>query len=186
MPLSMAKISWMSNWNCSIIGLMLVLVSCKDTFLGGYLPNIESVFCIKVLPVERKALPLRPYLKNLNFNYWNMNQYETVFILTPVLSDVQMKEAVEKFKGILQAEGAEIINEENWGLKKLAYPIQKKSTGFYQLIEFKANPAVVEKLELNYRRDERVIRFLTFRMDKYAIEYAAKRRSLKSTKKEEN
>ncbi len=115
-----------------------------------------------------------------------MNQYETVFILTPVLSDVQMKEAVEKFKGILQAEGAEIINEENWGLKKLAYPIQKKSTGFYQLIEFKANPAVVEKLELNYRRDERVIRFLTFRMDKYAIEYAAKRRSLKSTKKEEN
>ena len=61
-----------------------------------------------------------------------MNQYETVFILTPVLSDVQMKEAVEKFKGILTAEGAEIINEENWGLKKLAYPIQKKSTGFYQ------------------------------------------------------
>ena len=60
-----------------------------------------------------------------------MNQYETVFILTPVLSDVQMKEAVDKFKGILQTEGAEIINEENWGLKKLAYPIQKKSTGFY-------------------------------------------------------
>ncbi len=115
-----------------------------------------------------------------------MNQYETVFILTPVLSDVQMKEAVEKFKGILQAEGAEIINEENWGLKKLAYPIQKKSTGFYQLIEFKAEPAVIEKLEVNYRRDERVIRFLTFRMDKYAIEYAEKRRSLKSTKKEEN
>ena len=67
-----------------------------------------------------------------------MNQYETVFILTPVLSDVQMKEAVEKFKAILTQEGAEIINEENWGLKKLAYPIQKKSTGFYQLIEFKA------------------------------------------------
>ena len=64
-----------------------------------------------------------------------MNQYETVFILTPVLSDVQMKEAVEKFKDVLQAEGAEIINEENWGLKKLAYPIQKKSTGFYQLLE---------------------------------------------------
>ena len=68
-----------------------------------------------------------------------MNQYETVFILTPVLSDVQMKEAVEKFKGVLQAEGAEIINEENWGLKKLAYPIQKKSTGFYQLIDFNAS-----------------------------------------------
>ncbi|MBQ8266631.1 MAG: 30S ribosomal protein S6, partial [Bacteroides sp.] len=79
-----------------------------------------------------------------------MNQYETVFILTPVLSDVQMKEAVEKFKGILVAEGAEIINEENWGLKKLAYPIEKKSTGFYQLIEFKAEPTVIQKLEVNY------------------------------------
>ena len=80
-----------------------------------------------------------------------MNQYETVFILTPVLSDVQMKEAVEKFKGILQAEGAEIINEENWGLKKLAYPIQKKSTGFYQLIEFNADPTVIDKLEINFQ-----------------------------------
>ncbi|MDR1004481.1 MAG: 30S ribosomal protein S6 [Prevotellaceae bacterium] len=114
-----------------------------------------------------------------------MNQYETVFILTPVLSDVQMKEAVDKFKDILTAEGAEIVNEENWGLKKLAYPIQKKSTGFYQLIEFNAEPAVVDKLEINFRRDERVIRFLTFRQDKYAAEYAAKRRSLKSAKKED-
>ena len=114
-----------------------------------------------------------------------MNQYETVFNLTPVLSDVQMKETVDKFKGILTAEGAEIINEENWGLKKLAYPIEKKSTGFYQLIEFKADPTVIEKLEVNYRRDERVIRYLTTKLDKYAIEYAAKRRSVKSTKKED-
>jgi small subunit ribosomal protein S6 len=111
-----------------------------------------------------------------------MNQYETVFILTPVLSDDQMKEAVEKFKDILVKEGGEIINSENWGLKKLAYPIQKKSTGFYQLIEFKADPTVVAKLEVNFRRDERVIRFLTFRMDKFAAEYAEKRRSLKSKK----
>ena len=114
-----------------------------------------------------------------------MNQYETVFILTPVLSDVQMKEAVEKFKGILVAEGAEIINEENWGLKKLAYPIEKKSTGFYQLIEFKAEPAVIQKLEINYRRDERVLRYLTVKLDKYAAEYAAKRRNVKSAKKED-
>jgi small subunit ribosomal protein S6 len=111
-----------------------------------------------------------------------MNNYETVFILTPVLSDVQMKEAVEKFKDILAAEGAEIVNEENWGLKKLAYPIQKKSTGFYQLIQFKAAPTVIAKLELQYRRDERVIRFLTFSMDKFATEYAAKRKSVKSAK----
>ena len=114
-----------------------------------------------------------------------MNQYETVFILTPVLSDVQMKEAVEKFKGILTAEGAEIINEENWGLKKLAYPIEKKSTGFYQLIEFKAEPTVIQKLEINYRRDERILRYLTTKLDKYAVEYAAKRRNVKSTKKED-
>ena len=114
-----------------------------------------------------------------------MNQYETVFILTPVLSDVQMKEAVEKFKGVLQAEGAEIINEENWGLRKLAYPIQKKTTGFYTLLEFDAEPSVIAKLEIQFRRDERVIRFLTFRMDKFAAEYAAKRRSVKSSNKEE-
>ena len=104
-----------------------------------------------------------------------MNHYETAFILTPVLSEPQMKEAVEKFRDLLVAEGAEIVNEEHWGLKKLAYPIQKKSTGFYALLQFNANPEVIAKLELQYRRDERVIRFLTFRLDKYAVEYAAKR-----------
>ena len=114
-----------------------------------------------------------------------MNQYETVFIMTPVLSDQQMKEAVEKFKGILTAQGAEIINDECWGLKKMAYPIQKKSTGFYELVEFKAEPQVIEKLEVAFRRDERVVRFLTFRQDKYAAEYAAKRRSLRGKKNTE-
>lgn len=111
-----------------------------------------------------------------------MNNYETVFILTPVLSDAQMKEAVEKFKGVLLAENAEIVNEENWGLRKLAYPIEKKTTGFYELIEFKANPETIAVLETQFRRDERVIRFLTFRQDKYAAEYAAKRRNLKASK----
>ena len=108
-----------------------------------------------------------------------MNQYETVFILTPVLSDEQMKEAVEKFKGVLTGCGAEIISEENWGLKKLAYPIEKKSTGFYELIEFKANPEEIKNLEIAYRRDERVLRFLTVKMEKYAAEYAEKRRNNK-------
>jgi small subunit ribosomal protein S6 len=113
-----------------------------------------------------------------------MNNYETVFILTPVLSDAQMKEAVEKIKETLISQKAEIVNEENWGLRKLAYPIKKKSTGFYQLIEFNATPNVVDVLETQFRRDERVIRFLTFRQDKFAAEYAAKRRSLKSSAKE--
>ena len=113
-----------------------------------------------------------------------MNQYETVFIMTPVLSDQQMKETVEKFKGVLTAQGAEIINEESWGLKKMAYPIQKKSTGFYQLIEFKAEPTAIDKLEIAYRRDERVIRFLTVKNEKYAAIYADKRRNKKNQKED--
>ena len=109
-------------------------------------------------------------------------KYETVFILTPVLSDAQMKEAVEKFTTVLTDNGATIVNEENWGLRKLAYPIQKKSTGFYTLIEFDGEPTIVKKLQIAFRRDERVLRFLTFRLDKYAAEYAEKRRSLKAGK----
>ena len=113
-----------------------------------------------------------------------MNQYETVFILTPVLSDEQMKETAAKFNKVLTDKGAEIINEEAWGLKKMAYAIQKKSTGFYCLIEFKAEPEVIKTLETAFRRDEKVIRFQTVKLDKYAVEYAEKRRA-KLGKKEE-
>ena len=108
-----------------------------------------------------------------------MYNYETVFILTPVLSEPQMKEAVEKFKKVLTDNGATIENEELWGMRKLAYPIQKKSTGFYAFLEFAGEPTIVSKLETAYRRDEKVIRFLTFRQEKFAHEYALKRRSLK-------
>ena len=113
-----------------------------------------------------------------------MNHYETVFILTPVLSDEQMKEAVAKFKKLLTDNGAEIVNEETWGLKKMAYAIQKKSTGFYCLLEFKAEPEVIKTLETGFRREEKVIRFMTVKLDKYAIQYAEKRRN-KLSKKEE-
>ena len=113
-----------------------------------------------------------------------MNQYETVFILNPVLSDEQAKETVAKFKTLLTDNGAEILNEEAWGLKKLAYQIQKKTSGFYNLIEFKAEPALIDKLEVAYRRDEKVIRFMTVKLDKYAVAYAEKRRA-KLGKKEE-
>ncbi|HEY9543872.1 30S ribosomal protein S6 [Prevotella sp.] len=113
-----------------------------------------------------------------------MNQYETVFILTPVLSDEQMKETVAKFKKLLTDNGAEILNEEAWGLKKMAYAIDKKSTGFYTLLEFKAEPSIVNTLETGYRRDEKVIRYMTVRLDKYAAQYAEKRRN-KLGKKEE-
>ena len=120
----------------------------------------------------------------INYFFERMNQYETVFILTPVLSDDQMKEAAAKFKKILTDKGAEIVNEEAWGLKKMAYAIQKKSTGFYCLLEFKAEPQVIQTLETAFRRDEKVIRFQTVKLDKYAIEYAEKRRK-KFGKKEE-
>ena len=113
-----------------------------------------------------------------------MNNYETVFILTPVLSDAQMKEAVEKFKSLLTDKGAEIINEEIWGLRKLAYPIDKKSTGFYCMLEFGADPSVIAGLEVNFRRDERVLRFLTTRHDKFSLEYSEKRRRNRSSKKD--
>ncbi len=108
-----------------------------------------------------------------------MNQYETVFILTPVLSEAQVKEAADKYKDYLVQNGAEIINEENWGMKKLAYSIQKKSSGFYLLIEYKAEPTVIAKYELQMRRDERVLRYLTVKNEKYAAAYAEKRRNKK-------
>ena len=113
-----------------------------------------------------------------------MNHYETVFIATPVLSDVQTKELFGKFQGVITENGGQIVSSEDWGLRKLAYPIQKKTTGFYYLIEFEGEGDPVEKLETQYRRDERVIRFLTFRMDKYAVEYAEKRRNKNKSKQE--
>ena len=114
-----------------------------------------------------------------------LNQYETVFICTPVLSEAQMKEAVSKFKKVITDNKGEIVYEEDWGLKKLAYPIQKKSTGFYHLIEFRAEPDSIALLETEYRRDERIIRFLTMKMEKYAVVYAEKKRATKSAAKKE-
>ncbi len=114
-----------------------------------------------------------------------LNNYETVFIMTPVLSDEQMKETVKKFQAFLKEKASEIVYENNWGLKKLAYPIQKKSTGFYYLIEFKAEGDIVAELETVYKRDERLLRFLTVKLDKHAIAYSEKRRNLNADKKAE-
>ncbi|WP_143960719.1 30S ribosomal protein S6 [Litoribacter populi] len=111
--------------------------------------------------------------------------YETVFILTPVLSDVQMKDTVDKFVNLLKEEGAEIVNVENWGLKKMAYPIQKKSTGFYVMVEFNADPNFIKKFELEFRRDEKVMRFLTTVLDKHSLAYAERRRKGEFNKKSE-
>ena len=122
--------------------------------------------------------PFRKDRKGFIFKSNNMlKQYETVFIATPVLSDSQMKEAVAKYTDLIKENGGEIVCDEDWGLKKLAYPIQKKTTGFYHLIEFKANPEFIAKLEINFKRDERIIRFQTVSMDKHAIAYAERRRA---------
>ena len=114
-----------------------------------------------------------------------MNNYETVFIVTPVLSEAQVAEVADKFQGIITENGGQIVNFENWGLKKLAYSIQKKTTGFYFLVEFTGEGSLINTLETQYRRDERSIRFLTFKQDKYAKEYADRRRAKLANKNTE-
>ncbi len=117
----------------------------------------------------------------------NLNQYETVFILTPILSEEQMKDTVEKFRKIIIDGGAEIVHQEDWGLKKLAYPIKKKNTGFYTIIEFKSSPEFIKTLEIEYKRDEKVMRHLIVSLDKFAVAYSEKRRNKKATEtKSEN
>ena len=112
-----------------------------------------------------------------------MNHYETVFILNPVLSETQVKETVKKFEDYLVSKGAEMQHKEDWGLKKLAYPIQKKKSGFYHLFEFKAAGEIINNFELEFRRDDSVMRYLTVKLDKHAAAWAEKRKSnLKSAK----
>ncbi|MBZ9631890.1 30S ribosomal protein S6 [Salegentibacter sp. LM13S] len=112
-----------------------------------------------------------------------MNTYETVFILNPVLSDEQIKETVQKYEEFLVSKGAEMVSKEDWGLRKLAYPVQHKKSGFYHLFEFKAPGEAIEPLELAFRRDERMMRYLTVRLDKHAIAWAEKRRNRRQQEK---
>ena len=106
-----------------------------------------------------------------------MNQYETVFILNPVLSDQQIEETVKKFEDFLKKNGAKMVSKEDWGLKKLAYPIQNKKSGFYHLFEVTAPGEAIGPYEQEFKRDERIMRFLTVKLDKHAIEWAEKRRN---------
>ena len=106
-----------------------------------------------------------------------MNQYETVIVLTPLLSEEVAKEAIAKFSKIISDSGAEIVQEDNWGLRKLAYPIEKKASWFFHLTEYKSSGELISKLELELKRDERVLRFLTIRLDRHAVAYNEKKRS---------
>ena len=105
-----------------------------------------------------------------------MNHYETVFILNPVLSEQQIKETVGKFEQYLTSKGAEMVAKEDWGLKKLAYEIQHKKSGFYHLFEFKAPGDIIAAFETEFRRDERIMRFLVVKLDKHAVSWAERRR----------
>ena len=111
-----------------------------------------------------------------------MNHYETVFILNPVLSDTQIKETVQKFEDYLVSKGAEMISKEDWGLKKLAFSIQNKNSGFYHLLHFEGEGGIINSLEVEFRRDERIMRFLTVKLDVYAQEWAEKRRKKNQSK----
>jgi small subunit ribosomal protein S6 len=114
-----------------------------------------------------------------------MRNYETVFIVDPVLSEQQIKDTVAKFKKLISDNGGEVYHTEEWGMKKLAYPISNKKTGYYSLFEFKVAGEFIKKLEIEYRRDENIIRFLTLSLDKHAIEFNAKRRQGVYNKKKE-
>jgi len=114
-----------------------------------------------------------------------MYHYETVFILTPVLSEDQAKEAVGKFRKLVKDFGGTLVHEEAWGLRKLAYQIQKKSTGHYHLFEFTAKSGnIIAELDLAFKRDERVMRFITVALDKHAVAYSEKRRAKAKAKKD--
>jgi len=108
--------------------------------------------------------------------------YETVFILTPVLSQIKVEETVDKIKTFLIKKNAIIAYHESWGLKKLAYSINKKNTGYYELIQFKIdntkaskNKNIISELDIILKRDEKVIRFLTLKLDKFAMIYSKNR-----------
>ena len=111
-----------------------------------------------------------------------MKNYETVFILNPALSEEQVQKAVDKYEKYLKSNGSKIIAKEIWGLKKLAYTIQNKNSGFYNLIEYTAPADTISSLEVEFKRDETIMRYLTVTLEKDAIEWAEKRRN-RNTKK---
>ena len=144
----------------------------------GYSQRIPMFGCACVGFQQVCAYFCAPLINNVH-----MNRYETVFIMTPVLSAEQVAETVSKFRAFVTDKGGKIVHEDAWGLRKLAYPIQKKSTGFYHLMEFEADPSVILPFETEFRRDERIIRFLSTKMDKHHLAYAEGRRN-KSNRQE--
>lgn len=105
-----------------------------------------------------------------------LKQYETIIINSPLITESQLKDSVKKYRDLLTKNSAEIIYEEDWGLRKFTYPIKKKTSGYYHLFEFKADPAIIKKIETEFNRDEKILRYLTVFLDKYGVEYNERRR----------
>jgi small subunit ribosomal protein S6 len=106
-----------------------------------------------------------------------MQNYELMVIFTPVLSDDDYKGAQKKFTSLISESGGEVLNEKPWGLKSLAYPINKKTTGLYWVVEYKAPSDFNEKLKIQLLRDDHVMRHMFTALDKYAVEYNERKRS---------
>lgn len=107
----------------------------------------------------------------------NLQSYELMVIFTPVLADDDYKNAQKKFNDFIKEHGGEIVNSDGWGLRSLAYPIDKKTTGLYWLVEYKAPTDLNHKMEIQMNRDENVMRHMITRLDKYAVIYNARRRN---------
>ncbi len=106
-----------------------------------------------------------------------MKNYEMMVIFTPVLSDEEFKAAQKRYIDLLNSNGGEVVHSNPWGLKSLAYPVQKKTTGIYWVVEYKASADFNQKLNVQIHRDEQVLRHMYTALDKYAVEYNAKKRS---------
>lgn len=101
-----------------------------------------------------------------------MRHYEVTFIVDPVLSGDEVKATAEHIQKDLKHFGASIISADEIGLRQLAYPINKRSTGVYYCFEFTTEAADwLAKFELNMKRNERLLRFLTVKLDKYGVKY---------------
>ena len=106
----------------------------------------------------------------------NTAQYETTLILTPDKSDSEVSKLIKGYVKFLKTSGAKVVHDETWGLRNFTYPIKKKSTGYYYTVEFSAPTDLIATLELNLKRDEDVLRFLTVKLDKFAVDYNERKR----------
>lgn len=107
-----------------------------------------------------------------------MRNYEVTFIVDPVLSGEEIKTTAQTYSDMLKNADAEIVHIDEMGLRTLAYPINKRNSGVYYCIEFKVpNGDIIDDLELALRRDERIMRFLSFKLDKFGIKYNEDKRN---------